>query len=278
MHLSIVIYLLLFLVLVDFAVRHVRGHGFFSKKIEQKYDLGFFFAQIFLLVMAFRALLFEPFVIPSSSMVPNLLIGDYILVNKMSYGYGKYSLPLEPVDFAGRIFGTEVKRGDVVVFRFPPNPKESYVKRIVGLPGDTLQMKKGILWVNGKPLPRTAIEDYGMDDNNDMSVQQFKETIPRNYKDNGLVKSYNVIQLNGNQGELANTAPYVVPAGQYFGVGDNRDNSLDSRVLPPFGVGFIPRENIIGRVACVLFSTNKNDNKTSFGWSLRFKRFFSVVQ
>ena len=277
MHWSIIIYLLLLLALVDYLCRRFRGSGFFSKKIEQKYDLVFFFAEIFILVMAFRTLFFEPFIIPSSSMVPNLLVGDYILVNKMSYGYGKYSLPLQPIDFPGRIFGTTIKRGDVVVFRFPSKPSESYVKRIVGLPGDRLQMKQGILWINGKPLPRITMKDYIMDDNV-LSGQQSQEKILRKVKNDGTTKSYNIIELNGSQGDLDNTGLYVVPAGHYFGMGDNRDNSLDSRVLPPFGVGFIPRENIIGRVACVLFSTNKNDSSNSFGWSLRWTRFFSVVQ
>ncbi len=271
---SIIIYLLLVLVAIDYALRRFRGHGFFSKKAEEDYDLAFFFAEIFVLVMAFRALFLEPFIIPSSSMVPNLLVGDYILVNKMSYGYGKYSFPLQPLDFRGRILGAEIQRGDIVVFRYPPNPSESYVKRIVGLPGDTLQVKNGMLYINGKMLGKKQTKDYIMDDNNNMPVAMFNETVARQPHHEDRTKTYKILELNGNQGDLDNTASYVVPAGHYFGMGDNRDNSMDSRVAAPFGVGFIPRENIIGRVALVLFSTNKSDKQSKLGWSLRWDRFF----
>ncbi len=271
---SIIIYILLVLVAIDYVLRRFRGHGFFSKKAEEDYDLAFFFAEIFLLVMAFRALFLEPFIIPSSSMVPNLLVGDYILVNKMSYGYGKYSFPLQPLDFHGRILGAEIQRGDIVVFRYPPNPSESYVKRIVGLPGDTIQVKNGMLYINGKMLDKKQTKDYIMDDNNNMPVAMFNETIARQPNHQDRTKTYKILELNGNQGDLDNTASYVVPAGHYFGMGDNRDNSVDSRVAAPFGVGFIPRENIIGRVALVLFSTNKSDKQSKLGWSLRWDRFF----
>ncbi|MCX8516315.1 MAG: signal peptidase I [Alphaproteobacteria bacterium] len=274
MNIFVIIYILGALIAVDYCLRLIRGRGFFSHKVFHRAYWLFFFADILLLVFAFRIFLAEPFIIPSSSMVPNLLVGDYIVVSKMSYGYGQYSFPFSPFTFGGRIFGHEIKRGDVVVFRYPPNPKQTYVKRIVGLPGDTLQVKDGILFVNGAAVPRTKISDYLMDDNDQGAVSQFEENMPRQ----GGTKHYRVIEVANNHGGLDNTALYTVPADHYFGMGDNRDNSADSRVLAPFGVGYIPRANIIGRVMFVLFSINKGNERNFLGWSTRWNRFFHPVK
>ncbi|MGI9461159.1 MAG: signal peptidase I [Alphaproteobacteria bacterium] len=276
-HWSVIIYIFLLLVLCNYLLRRFRGRGFFSKKIEDKYDFTFFLAEILLLVIGFRALFLEPFIIPSSSMLPNLLVGDYIFVNKMSYGYGQYSFPLRPIDFSNRLFAKDPQRGDVVVFRYPPNTKDSYVKRIVGLPGDVLQVKNGRLYLNGEPLKKTSINDFLIDDENNLPIAQFDETILLSEK--GRARDYRILERNANYGDLDNTTTYIVPDNHSFGMGDNRDNSLDSRVAALFGgVGFIPYENVIGRVAFVLFSINKHNHQSSLGWSIRFDRFFSRVK
>jgi len=186
--------------------------------------------QALVLAMVIRTVLFQPFTIPSGSMMPTLLVGDYIFVNKFAYGYSKYSLPFSPNLFSGRIFASEPKRGDVVVFRFPPNPEVDYIKRLVGLPGDHIQVTDGVLYVNGKAVPKvpdgTFNSDYAQDPGQDVPV--FRETL-----DNGV--TYDTLdQSPVSRGD--NTREFIVPEGHYFMMGDNRDNSLDSR----FDVGFVP--------------------------------------
>lgn len=280
---AILLYLFLLFVLADYLLRLINRRGFFKVNFYRRFELPVFVSEILLLVIAFRALLLEPFIIPSSSMVPNLLIGDYILVNKFSYGYGQYSFPLKPLNFSGRLGGREIKRGEIVVFRSPIKTDESYVKRIVGLPGDMVQVKNSVLYINGKALPRIRDRDYQFDNGDAWAAPQFIETIgkikttppPENAgMDNQEYHSYHLLEMSGNNGSLDNTEIYIVPEGYYFGMGDNRDNSADSRLLAPLGIGYIPQENIIGRVAVVLVSFN-TENKTSFlGWSLRLNRIF----
>jgi signal peptidase I len=215
--------------------------------------------------------LFQPFTIPSGSMMPTLLVGDYIFVNKFAYGYSKYSLPFSPDIFSGRIFASEPKRGDVVVFRFPPNPDVDYIKRLVGLPGDHIQVKEGILYINGKAVPRqpdgSFTSDYKLDPGDDVPV--YKEVL-----DNG--KTYDTLdQSPVSRGD--NTREFIVPEGHYFMMGDNRDNSLDSR----FDVGYVPAENLVGRASVIFFSLG---NDTSFReiwkWptNMRWDRIFKVVE
>ncbi|MDM9629156.1 signal peptidase I [Rhizobium sp. S152] len=227
--------------------------------------------QALLLAMVIRTVLFQPFTIPSGSMMPTLLVGDYIFVNKFAYGYSKYSLPLSPNLFSGRIFASEPKRGDVVVFRFPPNPDVDYIKRLVGLPGDHIQVTDGVLYVNGKPVPKVADgtfnSDYAQDPGQDVPV--FRETM-----DNGV--TYDTLdQSPVSRGD--NTREFIVPEGHYFMMGDNRDNSLDSR----FDVGFVPAENLVGRASVIFFSLG---NDTSFReiwkWpaNMRWDRLFKVVE
>ncbi|WP_439871597.1 signal peptidase I [Rhizobium leguminosarum] len=226
--------------------------------------------QALLLAMVIRTVLFQPFTIPSGSMMPTLLVGDYLFVNKFSYGYSKYSLPFSPDLFSGRLFGADPKRGDIVVFRFPPNPEIDYIKRCIGLPGDHIQVTDGVLYVNGKPVPKVAdgsfTSDYKLDPGADVPV--FRETL-----DNG--KTYDTLdQSPDSRGD--NTREFVVPEGHYFMMGDNRDNSLDSR----FDVGFVPEENLIGRASVIFFSLG---NDTSFReiwkWptNMRWDRLFKVV-
>jgi signal peptidase I len=227
--------------------------------------------QALVLAMVIRTVLFQPFTIPSGSMMPTLLVGDYIFVNKFSYGYSKYSLPFSPNLFSGRIFASEPKRGDVVVFRFPPNPDVDYIKRLVGLPGDRIQVTDGVLYVNGTAVPKvpdgTFNSDYAQDPGQDVPV--FRETM-----DNGV--TYDTLdQSPVSRGD--NTREFIVPEGHYFMMGDNRDNSLDSR----FDVGFVPAENLVGRASVIFFSLG---NDTSFReiwkWpaNMRWDRLFKGVE
>ena len=200
--------------------------------------------QALILALVIRTFLFQPFSIPSGSMRPTLLEGDYLFVTKWSYGYSRYSLPFSPDLFSGRIWGGSPERGDVAVFKFPPNPSLDYIKRVIGLPGDRVQMKGGQLFINGQPVPR---EKVGQIDNPDITemdrpVDVYRETLP-----NGV--SFDTLDISPNtMGD--NTREFVVPAGHYFMMGDNRDNSTDSR----FTVGFVPAENLVGRANIIFFS------------------------
>jgi signal peptidase I len=200
--------------------------------------------QALILALVIRTFLFQPFSIPSGSMRPTLLEGDYLFVTKWSYGYSRYSLPFSPDLFAGRIWGGKPERGDVAVFKFPPNPSLDYIKRVIGLPGDRVQMKGGQLFINGQAVPR---EKVGQIDNPDITevdrpVDVWRETLP-----NGV--SYDTLDLTPNSiGD--DTREYVVPDGHYFMMGDNRDNSTDSR----FTVGFVPEDHLVGRANIIFFS------------------------
>ena len=201
-----------------------------------------------LFVLALKVLVFLPYTIPSASMEPNLYEGDYIIVSTYSYGYSRHSIPLSPPLFSGRIFFHEPARGDVVVFKLPRDNKTDYIKRVIGLPGDQVQVKAGAVYVNGKPIRRTA-KPAGTEDMGGgliQPVQRFEETLAngRRY----LTNSY------GSNGEVENTGVYLVPQGEYFVMGDNRDNSLDSRFPKEVGVGFVPAENLVGRARFVLLS------------------------
>ncbi|WP_119942937.1 signal peptidase I [Neorhizobium sp. NCHU2750] len=227
--------------------------------------------QALLLAMVIRTVLFQPFTIPSGSMMPTLLVGDYIFVNKFAYGFSKYSLPFSPNLFSGRVLEfSEPKRGDVIVFRLPQNPDIDYIKRLIGLPGDKIQMRDGVLYVNGKPVPKQAdgkfTSDYQMDPGTNVPI--FRETL-----DNG--KTYDTLdEMQNSRGD--NTPEFDVPPGHYFFMGDNRDNSLDSR----FDVGFVPAENLVGRASVIFFSLG---NDTSFReiwkWpsNMRWDRLFKGV-
>lgn len=200
--------------------------------------------QALLLALVIRTFFFQPFSIPSGSMRPTLLEGDYLFVTKWAYGYSRYSFPLSPPLFSGRIWAGQPERGDVVVFKFPPNPSLDYIKRVVGLPGDRIQMRDGVLHINGEPVRRELIGQIDDPDITEMSrpVDVYRETLP-----NGV--SYETLDLSPNSvGD--NTREFVVPEGHYFMMGDNRDNSTDSR----FTVGFVPEENLVGRANIIFFS------------------------
>ncbi|MBW4022587.1 MAG: signal peptidase I [Proteobacteria bacterium] len=200
-----------------------------------------------LIAIVIRTFLYEPFNIPSGSMIPTLLVGDYLFVSKFSYGYSRYSLPLSPDLFHGRIFGSLPKRGDVAVFRLPRDPSIDYIKRIVGLPGDTIQVTHGHLIINGKELPRVPDGNYTTEGDGDgppMVLKKYIETMPDGLK-------HPILQAS-DDGPLDNTGVYHVPPGYVFGMGDNRDDSLDSRVLD--AVGYIPVANLVGKADIIFFS------------------------
>jgi signal peptidase I len=225
-----------------------------------------------IIALVIRTFLFQPFNIPSGSMIPTLLVGDYLFVSKYSYGYTHYSLPFSPPLFPGRILGGEVHRGDVVVFRLPKDDSIDYIKRVVGLPGDRIQVIDGVLNVNGQPVKREHIDDYVTDDDGVVQrVKQYRETLP-----NGV--TYTTLDLTDN-GFYDNTPVYTVPAGDYFMMGDNRDNSTDSRVLSQ--VGYVPYENIIGKAQIIFFSIGNGAHAWEvwrWPWTVRWDRLFKLVR
>jgi len=188
-------------------------------------------------------------------MVPTLLVGDYLFVSKFSYGYSRYSLPFGLPLLSGRIylpFSHLPERGDVAVFKLPTDPSTDYIKRIVGLPGDRMQMRNGNLYINDQLVPRRAIDDYVYEEGSTAVVlHQYIESLPRGPGEPPL--EHLIIKV-GNNGPLDNTPIYEVPAGHYFAMGDNRDNSQDSRVLS--AVGYVPVENLVGRAQFLFFSTD----------------------
>ena len=225
-----------------------------------------------IIALVIRTLLFQPFNIPSESMKATLLVGDYLFVSKYSYGYTHYSLPFSPRLFSGRIFGSALKRGDVVVFRLPRDDSVDYIKRVVGLPGDKIQMIDGVLNINGTPVKRERVEDYVSDEDGvAQRVKQYRETLP-----NGV--SYVTMDLTDN-GFLDNTQVYTVPPDHYFMMGDNRDNSTDSRVLSQ--VGYVPYENIIGKAQMIFFSLRDGTHAWEiwrWPWDVRWSRMFTLVR
>ncbi len=199
-----------------------------------------------LIALALRTVLFQPFTIPSDSMEPTLLKGDYLVVSKFAYGWSRCSLPFCPPLFHGRLFGRAPKRGDVIVFQLPRDESQTYVKRLIGLPGDRVQVRGGAVYVNGRPIPRTLIGATHDPDEPAVAVTAWRETRPDG-------ATYVTLD-QGPDHDGDDTDVYVVPQGRYFFMGDNRDNSLDSRWPEAVGVGFVPAENLLGRVEVVLVS------------------------
>jgi signal peptidase I len=224
------------------------------------------------IALAVRTFLYEPFNIPSGSMKPTLLVGDYLFVSKFAYGYSQHSLPFSLPLIEGRIFADLPERGDVAVFKLPSDNRTDYIKRIVGLPGDRLQVQDGILRINGEPATRVRLENFRDDDGtSNGELARFRETLP------GGGLSYTVLDIVAH-GSLDNTDVYHVPEGHVFAMGDNRDNSLDSRVP---NVGYIPVENLIGRAEIIFFSTNGNARLWEvWSWptAIRFRRLFNLIE
>jgi signal peptidase I len=229
---------------------------------------------IYAVLIAFgvRTFAFEPFNIPSGSMIPTLLVGDYLFVSKFSYGYSRHSVAMGLPLFDGRVFFQAPERGDVAVFKLPRDNKTDYIKRVIGLPGDTVQVTGGLLHINGQPVKRERIEDYISHD------QQGRETRTTRYLETLPGGRVHPILEETDSGPLDNTPPFRVPEGHVFMMGDNRDNSLDSRV--PSMVGYVPMENLVGRAIFLFFSL---DGGTRFyevwRWpmDLRLGRLFNRV-
>jgi signal peptidase I len=230
------------------------------------------------IALVLRVLLFQPFTIPSASMEPTLLEGDYIIVSKFAYGYSHHSIPFSPPIFEGRIFEHAPKRGDVVVFKLPRDGHTDYIKRLIGLPGDRIQVRGGVLYINGTVVPREQLPSQTVEVGYDgyafsREVERFLETLP-----NG--RQFNTYDF-GPDGEVDNTGVYVVPEGHFFFMGDNRDNSLDSRVPSAVGVGFVAAENLVGRADIILLSWNKGASLFKpWTWvaEARPSRFFKLLK
>lgn len=216
-----------------------------------------------LIALALRTFAFEPFNIPSGSMMPTLLTGDYLFVSKYSYGYSRYSLALGLPLFEGRVLGSQPERGDVVVFRLPTDTSKDYIKRVIGLPGDKVQMRDGRLYLNSAMVERERISDFPVPMSADRSVMvnQYLETLP-----NGV---QHVILEASDADHLDNTPEYVVPEGHFFMMGDNRDRSQDSRVMSI--VGFVPAENLIGRAEVIWFSLRDASFWQIWKWPTRLR-------
>jgi signal peptidase I len=226
-----------------------------------------------LIAVAVRTVAFEPFNIPSGSMIPTLLVGDYLFVSKYSYGYSRHSLPFSLPLIPGRILMSTPDRGDVAVFKLPSDNSTDYIKRIIGLPGDKIQVRQGRLFINGEMVKRERIEDFVVISENGYitRTRQYMETLP-----NG--RRHRILELS-DRGQLDNTQIYTVPKGHFFAMGDNRDNSLDSRVLG--GVGFVPMENLVGRAEVLFFSHNGSASWWQlWRWpgAIRFRRFFMALE
>jgi signal peptidase I len=243
---------------------------------------------VYALVIAgvFRTLFFQPFWIPSGSMKDTLLVGDFLFVNKMAYGYSQYSCPFSMCPIPGRIFASDPERGDIVVFRHPVNGSD-FIKRLVGLPGDMVQFREGRLILNGEPVPtepdgtfdevfarqgpigsfpRCANAPVGQ--GGVCEKEKFIETLP------GGV-SHSILNIDQSFGD--NTPEFTVPEGHFFFVGDNRDNSQDSRYAQSVGgVGFVPFENLIGRADRVIFSSA--GARMLYFWTWRGDRFFKALE
>jgi len=231
--------------------KHTMGGTVKKKEEEGLWETIKVIIQALLIAVVVRTVLFQPFNIPSGSLIPTLLIGDYLFVSKYAYGYSKHSIPFSPPLFSGRIFGSEPKRGDIVVFKLPKDNSTDYIKRVVGLPGDRIQVIGGVLHINGQPVQRERVEDYKTVDEygRPTAVPRYKETFP-----DGSSTHY-VIELKGDRAYWDNTDVYTVQPGHYFMMGDNRDNSTDSR--DEANVGQVPAENLVGRAEIIFFSIDE---------------------
>lgn len=224
------------------------------------------------IALVIRSFWLEPFRIPSGSMYPTLQVGDYLFVSKYTYGYSRYSFPAGLPLFEGRIFYSEPKRGDIVVFKFPKNPHTDFIKRIIGLPGDKIQVKDGHLYINGKQVERNEKERYIIDEYVAIPefYHQYDETLPEG-------KIHRIIEMSDEERIVDNTEEFTVPEDMFFMMGDNRDRSDDSRL----SVGFVPKENLVGKARFIFFShSDKGSLIKPWTWfnAIRWKRFFKGIE
>jgi signal peptidase I len=239
-----------------------------QQKKETWWETLRFFLILFIAAVLIRSFLFAPFSIPSGSMLPSLMIGDYLFVAKWPYGYSRYSFPFGIASFDGRLLAGLPERGDIIVFRYPGTPDEDWVKRVIGLPGDQIEVRDGNVILNGEPVRRQRVADYSMRispnspcramgatrqiagrDGASCAYPRFRETLPGG-------RSYEILdQIDG--GEADNVEPIIVPEGHLFVMGDNRDDSQDSRYeVSEEGVGLLPVENVLGRATIAFWSTD----------------------
>jgi signal peptidase I len=237
------------------------------------------------IAIVIRTFLYEPFNIPSGSMVPTLLVGDYLFVSKFSYGYSRYSLPFGLPLIPGRIFFHQPHRGDVIVFKYPKDPSVDYIKRLIGLPGDRIQVIEGTLYINNTPVKRTRIESY-VDPETGALRQRYIETLPNGVQHPILLAPRDYAappqrcdDPNKVSMDMENTCPFIVPPGHYFMMGDNRDNSADSRD-PQSGVGYVPAANLVGHAEFIFFSTNGYARwweVWNWPFTIRYGRLFTAI-
>ncbi|MDR2074868.1 MAG: signal peptidase I [Holosporales bacterium] len=246
-----------------------------NEKIRQTIKEWVIVILSFVLVSCF---LYQPFKIPSGSMIPTLLVGDFLIVNKYCYGYsndsfriGTFTFPLPKIH--KRIMGDKLpQRGDVVVFRNEKDKDLNYIKRVIGLPGDTIQLIDGIVNINGKPVELRQIEDYSIIEDGEYGIhKRYMEKLPNGYE-HVIIKTFDF-----GKAHLDNVGPFVVPENHYFMMGDNRDNSQDSRVMEK--VGFIPISKIMGRAECLFFSSSCSWYEVlKWPFSMRFERFLTIIR
>ncbi|WP_254062824.1 signal peptidase I [Caulobacter sp. S45] len=265
-----------------------------SGAAQEVFELGKTIFYALLIAFVLRVVLFQPFTIPSESMEPTLLKGDYLIVSKFAYGWSRHSIPFNPPLAQGRLLGHSPKRGDIIVFKLPRDGKTDYIKRLIGLPGDRIQVTHGHLQINGQPVQREMQPPSQEDDAGSASIASFKETLPGG-------KTFTTNSF-GPDGLADNTGVYTVPQGCFFMMGDNRDNSLDSRFdpgdAPPgqascpwnhdvdkfmpsdLGVGFVPAEDLVGRADIILFSWRPGVSVIKpWTWftTARWNRFFHLL-
>tara|TARA_Y100000590_G_scaffold469187_1_gene655421 strand:- start:1143 stop:1871 length:729 start_codon:yes stop_codon:yes gene_type:complete len=218
-----------------------------------------------------RSFFFEPFNIPSGSMKPNLLVGDFIFVTKWSYGYSRHSLPFSIPIIPKKIFGKLPKRGDVVIFKTPQDNRTDYIKRVIGLPGDKIQIQNGNIIINDNLIYKKKLNDF-IDKDNNVSIKRV-----RKYREYFFDKEIEILDITDN-GIVDNTIEYEVPDGHFFVMGDNRDNSQDSRFINL--VGYVPLENLIGKAQFIFFSLENSRFLEIWKWpkSIRYERIFSKIK
>ncbi|WP_207539899.1 signal peptidase I [Sabulicella rubraurantiaca] len=225
-----------------------------------------------LIAIGIRTVAFEPFNIPSGSMIPTLLVGDYLFVSKYSYGYSRHSMPFSPNLFGGRLWGAMPARGDVAVFKLPRDTRQDYIKRIIGLPGDRIQVRQGVLHVNGQAVRLERLGNYVVEgDGPRITARLLREFLPGG-------RSHLIVEQS-DDAPLDNTPEFTVPEGHVFAMGDNRDNSLDSRV--PSAVGMIPWENLVGRAEFIFFSVDGSARiweVWNWPFAVRWTRLLSAVR
>ena len=226
-----------------------------------------------LIAVFIRSIFFQPFYIPSSSMEPNLLVGDRLFVSKYSYGYSKHSFPFSPNLFKGRFFFKEPKRGDVVVFKTPTDNRTDYIKRLIGLPGDIIQFIDGDLYLNENQILKTKIKknDQIYCGNNILETNTFEEKLPNGTK-------YKAVYFKKNS--FQNSNKFIVPEDHYFFLGDNRDCSKDSRYLG--SVGYVHKDNLVGKARIIFFSSDYRIGSIFNFWNwnniIRLNRFFRIIK